>query len=259
MVTQSQRQKLFDGFWKIADFDVQNAYLTGCVKVVEVKRRYTSNPSASRRRHSRVYYVQNGGISSRICKTAFMRIHSISNGRLSRALKAVEVSEGSPHQDQRGRHEPINKTPAQRIDSAKSHIESFPSFTSHYSRSDNPNRRYLTPELTLSKMYVLYREYCASKSVEPVSEWVYQKVFNEEYNLSFGQYVTLHTCTSLILTQLHAFTDLVYIHTLTDLVHTHTLTHTRTLVREQIHAKHVMSSKFRWMQKQIVMLNNSSC
>ena len=116
-VSQSQRQKLFDGFWKTANFDVQNAYLSGWIKVLEVKRRYTDSPSSSWRRHSRIYYmyVQNGAVSTQIRKTAFLRIHSISNGRLYRALKAVEEAEGSPHQDQRGHHEPQNKTPAPKI------------------------------------------------------------------------------------------------------------------------------------------------
>ena len=88
-VSQSQRQKLFDGFWKTANFDVQNAYLSGWIKVLEVKRRYTDSPSSSRRRHSRIYYmyVQNGTVLTLICKTAFLRIHSISNGHLCRALK----------------------------------------------------------------------------------------------------------------------------------------------------------------------------
>lgn len=40
-------------------------------------QRFTHHPSASRRRHSRVYYVQNGPVSTWICKNAFLRIHSI--------------------------------------------------------------------------------------------------------------------------------------------------------------------------------------
>ena len=150
---------------------------------MDVKKRYTDNPSTSRRRYSRVFYVQNGGMSARICKKAFLKIHAICNGRLSCALKAVEVSGGSPHQDQHGRHEPINKTSEERIDLVKSHMESFPRYTSHYSRSDNPNRKYLSPELNLTKMYLLYKDHCTAKSVDPVSEWAYRKVFNKE---SFG-------------------------------------------------------------------------
>ena len=40
------------------------------------------------------------------------------------------------------------------------HIQSFPSYTSHYSGSDNPNRKYLSPDVTSSKIYSLYRDTC---------------------------------------------------------------------------------------------------
>ena len=102
-VSQEQRQKLFSGFWKTSDFDLQNAYISGCVKVVSVKRRYTENPSDSRRNASRLYFVQTGGISTKVCKEAFLKIHAITNSCLDRALKAVGKHNGFPHQDQRGK------------------------------------------------------------------------------------------------------------------------------------------------------------
>ena len=66
------------------------------------------------------------------------------------------------------------------------HIESFPSYNSHYSRSDNPNRKYLSPDLSLAKIYSLYKIICTK---EQVSDWVYHKIFNERYNLCFGMCV----------------------------------------------------------------------
>ena len=44
-----------------------------------------------------------------------------------------------------------------------------------------------TPDFTLTKLYSLYKEYCAEKGEHPVSDWVYCKVFNENYNLRFGR------------------------------------------------------------------------
>ena len=38
------------------------------------------------------------------------------------------------------------------------HIRSFPSKSSQYSRKDNPNKRYLSEELSVAKMYRLYLE-----------------------------------------------------------------------------------------------------
>ena len=142
-------------------------------------------------------------MSVRVCKTAFLRIHAISNGRLDRALKVCQ-DQGTPHRDQRGRHAPANKTSEDNLKIVDDHIKSFPQYTSHYSRHDNPHRRYLSPELSIAKMYQLYRSFCDSNDHTVVTEWVYRKQFNEKHNLSFGRYVYVQS-------------------------HTHTHTHTPTL------------------------------
>ena len=176
-------------------FGTRNAYLCGNVKVVEVNKRSTSSGSSSQRSKSRVYCVRNGTESTRICKTAFLRIHAVSNGRLERALKAQSEAGGLPHIDMRGHHEPGNKTAAADTQLVKEHIESFPVYRSHYSRADNPNKHYLSPDLSIAQMYILYKGKCTEDGVNPVSDWVYQKIFNEEFNLAFGRYDTL--CFSL--------------------------------------------------------------
>lgn len=40
----------------------------------------------------------------------------------------------------------------------KTHIQSFPRLISHYNRHDNNEKRFLSPELSISKMYNLYLE-----------------------------------------------------------------------------------------------------
>lgn len=195
-VERAQRQKLFDGFWKMGNFDVQNAYLCGCVKVINKKKHYTSKET-SRRQFSRVYYINSSGVSERICKTAFLRIHGVSNGRLDRAIKGQQKQDGVPKQDQRGRHTPANKTREEDLAVIRQHISSFPKYKSHYSRADSPQREYLSPDLSTAKMYALYREFCTSEGKQPLSEWMYRKVFNEEYNLAFGRCETeyVQSCT----------------------------------------------------------------
>ena len=89
--------------------------------------------------------------------------------------------------DKRGRHEPGNKTPEEAVSLVKDHIGRFPQYESHYSRGDNPHRKYLSPDLPSSKMYSMYKE----TSSEPVSEWIYRKIFTENFNLLFGRYVPL--------------------------------------------------------------------
>ena len=75
-------------------------------------------------------------------------------------LNAQTAIGGSPHSDKRGRHEPKNKTSEAKTKAVKEHIESFPKYRSHYSRQDNPNRSYLSPALSVTKMYSLYKEKC---------------------------------------------------------------------------------------------------
>ena len=48
-------------------------------------------------------------------------------------------SVGSPQTDQRGRHEPKNKTPEEDVQFVRAHIQSFPTESSHYCRKDKAN------------------------------------------------------------------------------------------------------------------------
>ena len=138
----------------MGNFDLQNAYLCGCVETILTKRKFTKREE-SRQKFSRIFYVLNGAISECVCKTAFLLIFSVSNGRLSRALQAQAACGGLPHCDQRGRHTPANKNPEEKVVSVKSHIERFPKYKSHYSRSSNPHSHYLSPSLSISTMYDL--------------------------------------------------------------------------------------------------------
>ena len=186
VLSTEQRKRIFSKFWGLGSFDIQNAYLCGCVKVLPVKHHYSAT---SRRGNTRVFYVHNGENSVRICKVASLRIHGISNGRLSRVLAGQAQEGGLPKLDKRGRKEPPNKTSEEDIQHVREHINTFPVYTSHYSRADNPDRKYLSPHLSISKMYHLYKEECTQEGRSTVvSEWIYRREFNEHFNLSFGRY-----------------------------------------------------------------------
>ena len=98
----------------------------------------------------------------------------------------------------------------------KDHIQSFPKYRSHYSRATNPIRQYLHPDLSITKMYLLYKDVCSTQGKSQVSEGIYRKVFNEQFNLSFGRYYYLLavmrsftlSATHLMLPLLSPLTDL---------------------------------------------------
>ena len=138
-----------------------------------------------------------------VCKTAY----AVTNGRLSRALKAYADNSGSPHSDQRGRHTPVNNTTDDDTAFVKDHIQSFPKYRSHYSRANNTIRQYLPPDLSITKMYLLYKDVCSNQGNSQVSKGIYRKVFNE---LSFGRYYMHAYLLAVMRSCTHSFLPISY-------------------------------------------------
>ena len=105
-----------------------------------------------------------------------------SSGHVDRALKSFIDAGGSPQMDKRGRHEPGNKTPQETISVVEDHIKTFPQYQSH---TPEVIIQIESPDLTVSRMYSMYKEKCSDAGNEPVSEWLYRKTFNENFHLSF--------------------------------------------------------------------------
>lgn len=122
------------------------------------------------------FRVENHTVS--VCKKYFIDTLQISVGRLYRCISKNEVCAVL---DSRGMN------PRKKVDDSKiiEHINSFPAYQSHYTRKDNPGRKYLNEELTISKMYELYKEKCISENCLPCKKKFYYHVFNTKFNLSF--------------------------------------------------------------------------
>ena len=98
--------------------------------------------------------------------------------------------------DRRGKHRSRpHSIPDQVKERIREHIKLFPRRKSHYSRSSNRKREYLDEGLSISRMYRLYLEkHEPEAGTNPqAKEWLYRKIFNEEFNLSFG-YPRSDTC-----------------------------------------------------------------
>lgn len=133
-----------------------------------------------------------------VCKKAFCSFHGISKHRANGVASNFKTGDLTPKQDGRGRHTTrVNKISAEILAQIDEHIKSFPRRCSHYSRSDNEKRYYLSSELNITKMYRLYlakyepeqyRLYEDGKDLNPkVSHNFYYRHFNSNYNISFGQ------------------------------------------------------------------------
>ena len=182
-VPEAERNRILTEFYELGSFDIQNAYLHGLVRAYQPKRRYTDRGTTSRRQMSYSYYVHSQTADIKVCLTAFCSIHDISKKRVAN----IRRNPCTPPLDRRGKHASRpNRTPVNAVATVRMHIQSFPKQMSHYSRKENPNRCYLSPELNITKMHQLYQQRCDENGWPNVSEPTYRRIFCETFNLAFG-------------------------------------------------------------------------
>jgi len=147
--------------------DAKNAYICANMKPLAPTVRLCQ--AKHHRAISFVCYVTVGCSSLPVCKNAFMKLHAISGGK----VRFEQLSSGrtAPRPSARGKHNNrFNRCPEDMASNVKEHIRMFPTEESHYSRTCNPNRKYLSPELTVSKMYMLYKSWCQDNNTRAVSD-----------------------------------------------------------------------------------------
>jgi len=69
----------------------------------------------------------------------------------------------------------------------------FPFKESHYSRNKTNKKYFLNPDLSISRMYDLYKNHCTENHFNILSEFMYRKIFVEEFNLAFKK-PNIDTC-----------------------------------------------------------------
>lgn len=155
------------------------------MKLCDKSRIYTK-AETSRRSISKLYYLSNfDGIETRVCKTFFKKVLQISDGRIARVT--AKKCSGNELSDKRGKHIPFNKTSDKEVEYVRNFILGFPTYQSHYSRSKNPHRLCLAPDLNITKMYEMMKDECKKEtpSLKPVSLFVFRRLFSEDLNLHF--------------------------------------------------------------------------
>lgn len=102
--------------------------------MVNIQRNRPRDKSREDKRKKSLIYsflVNNEKIT--ICRTMYLHTLSISE-QFIKTAQSKDGSSGLVINDQRGKHEPVNKCPQIIIDSIKTHIEKYPAYISHYSR-----------------------------------------------------------------------------------------------------------------------------
>lgn len=164
---------LFNNYWNSGSWDIQTAYIQERTHISAVKR-YRTNDPAKMRSCSRTYSVCISGEEFPVCKKAFAHIHGIGVHRLDRALdNKTNTSITVP--DRRGKHgHQVKLDPNMQL-RVSTHIKSFPTITSHYSKNKSPHIRYSVKGVTSRRqMHGHYLKWMAENYPdEQVSSWHY--------------------------------------------------------------------------------------
>jgi len=125
-----------------------------------VSRRRPRNNQKGNRSFSCIYKIRIDGIhETAVCKQAFCSLFGVGKSVVERIVSNIKLNNPSPT-DKRGKQtlNRPNKICDQVVFQIRSNINSFPRYVSHYNRMDNSEKRYLSPELCVKKMYQMYLE-----------------------------------------------------------------------------------------------------
>lgn len=148
--------------------------------------RYESVEESHRQRTFKYMLPLRGESEVQVCKITFCNTFGVTLRRVQ--IIAEKVVHGVIDvRDRRGGSRP--KKNSEWKSKIVDHISSFPIVESHYSRRDNPNKKYLSSDLSVAAVYKSFIELHELRDVKPcpVSRQWYYKVFTENFNLSFGQ------------------------------------------------------------------------
>lgn len=161
---EEERKNNFEKFWGLGDFKKQNILLYEAVEHKIVKRRRPKNGKRSPKNWSFRYLLNSKNGKVPVCKKFFLDTFKVSEGRLNRVLNSANVG-NDLRGTMAGSSRKISEEEKMLV---QNHIKSFPKFESHYTRSHNPNRKYLHPDLTLRKMFNLYELHCEENQIKPL-------------------------------------------------------------------------------------------
>ncbi|CAF4889140.1 unnamed protein product [Pieris macdunnoughi] len=181
-----ERERIFCSFWQIGDHCRQWDYIVNHTEVGDTKY-----PSTSRRKKSIKYCLPliepNSDIPIRVfvCKTMFLNTLSVGERTVQTALAKWSSGGGSVSPDRRGgtRTVVIDDEMKQ---SVLRHVKTFQPIESHYVRKDT-TKIYLESDLTFTKMFSLYNEWCTIENITKKAMTVrqYRDIINQNLNISF--------------------------------------------------------------------------
>lgn len=194
--TYNERKVIVSDFNGLQDRDCQNLYLGGLIQCNLVKNRTNRPDSADAVLHSYSYSYKvrvkrtDAMIEIPVCYKGFIAIHGITPRRIQ-TIQEQLTTYGKVLPDKRGKHKnrPHGLT-EETTAKVHEHIQSLRGRKSHYSLKKS-DKIYLPAELNITKLHEMYK---TKNPNNPVSYDSYRKIFETNYNISFG-YPRSDTCS----------------------------------------------------------------
>lgn len=184
-----QRESIFNAFWRLGDHCRQWDYIAKYVEVIDPAT--TTSRTVSRRKKTLKYHLPltepNTDIPKNVmvCKTMFLNTLSVGERTVNTALSKWCSGGGTISPDKRGgvRVIVIDDEIKQGV---INHVKTFQPIESHYVRKKS-TKLYLDGELTFTKMFTLYNEWCATENITKKAKTVrqYRDIINQNLNISF--------------------------------------------------------------------------
>lgn len=189
-INSDRQEEIFNAYYKFENWTQKTLFLRTLTKTSAVKEKLNPIINLKKRNFSHKYYMSDStGAQHQVCLGFLLNCVQITRSRLLTANKSIISNETA--KDNRGNR--LNEqTNENDISLAMNFISSFPTYESHY-RVSRSNIKYLSPFLTITR---IYREYCLKcnfKRKKPLSEWKFRNIFNTKFNLSFAR-LKVDTC-----------------------------------------------------------------
>jgi NAD-dependent dihydropyrimidine dehydrogenase PreA subunit len=188
-ISEEARRVIFESYWGTASYIRQRDFI--CSHIIEdEKARCTVKEGMETRKRevSRQYWLpEKNGKLHRVCKSFFIATLDIGPKIIDCAMKKRQGFGFFCDEDKRGKHEPSNKLPEEKLDIIRNHIESFRHLNISPNKKKKNGRIVLPAEYNIRKMFQMYQEYCIANGDEAQKEHTYRRIFNMEYNIVFEE------------------------------------------------------------------------
>lgn len=179
-----ERNNIFSNFYLLNAREKQIYILNTTESSNPERRRKGKNSQNSTKSKTYKYFFILNNNRIQVCKPFYCGTLAISQKPIYTAHKNSTES-NTLQKSIQGKHKKKH-TSNEAVNLVKEHIKLFPKVESHYCRADS-KREYLEGDLSVQKMYDMYKDYVQEKDANPVNVHTYRKIFCTEFNYSFNK------------------------------------------------------------------------